>query len=195
MTYLTKEQTEKLMNAANDLVDLLVSWLDRGELTIEKIRSGVIADKLDNLEVIISDIKTCEEEIKVQPKQKIVAIDKEWIYQIIDQTTDFAKLLIDNHFKRASITSSNLKIEHKCKLIARACMGEGRDWWCGELTEPIKEYPLETHCLHLKTQFKDVVFLCNKADFQQLQLLGRSITGKLDETWVESMLKVINKNE
>ncbi len=85
--------------------------------------------------------------------------------------------------------------KHKCKLIARACMGEGRDWWCGELTETIKEYPLETHCLHLKTQFKDVIFLCNKADFQQLQLLGRSITGKLDETWIESMLKVIKRKD
>ncbi|MGD0340329.1 MAG: hypothetical protein ABSA76_01290 [Bacteroidales bacterium] len=87
---------------------------------------------------------------------------------------------------------NNLKPIHKCKLIAKACMGEGREWWCGELTEPVKEYPLETHCLHLKTQLKDIVFLCNRADFQQLQLLGRSVTGKLNESWMDSMMKVVS---
>jgi hypothetical protein len=94
--------------------------------------------------------------------------------------------------ERKSVEEINLKPNHKCRLVAKACMGQGREWWCGELIESIKEYPLETHCLHLKTQLKDVVFLCNKADFQQLQLLGRSITGKLNERWVIAMLKVVN---
>jgi hypothetical protein len=110
----------------------------------------------------------------------------------VEETID--EFMASEKFKEyASECTANLKIKHKCKLIARACMDKGRDWWCGELTEPIKEYTLETHCLHLKTQLKDVVFLCNKGDFQQLQLLGRSITGKLDESWIESMLKVIKR--
>ena len=87
----------------------------------------------------------------------------------------------------------NVKIthKHKCKRIATAKMDKGRDWWVGKLTEPVKEYPLETHCLHLKTQVKDVVFLCNKGDFAQLQLLGRVVTGQLNEEWIDSMLKII----
>ena len=85
---------------------------------------------------------------------------------------------------------ATIKHEHKCKIIARACMGEGRDFYVGELIEPVKEYPLETHCLHLKTQVKEVEFLCNKADFAQLQILGRSVTGQLNEQWIESMLKI-----
>ena len=69
-------------------------------------------------------------------------------------------------------------------------MGEGRSWWVGELTEKLTEYPHETHCLHLRTQFKDVTFLCNMGDFQQLQILCRAVTGKLDEDWIESMIKI-----
>ena len=80
---------------------------------------------------------------------------------------------------------------HKCKCLAKApSMGEGRSWWVGELTEKLTEYPHETHCLHLRTQFKDVTFLCDMGDFQQLQVLCRVVTGKLDDDWIESMIKI-----
>ena len=46
--------------------------------------------------------------------------------------------------------SQRLKPRHKCKRIAAALMGEGRDWWLGKLTEPVKGWPQETHCLHMK---------------------------------------------
>jgi hypothetical protein len=69
-------------------------------------------------------------------------------------------------------------------------MGTGRDWWIGKLKEPVKEHPLETHCLHLETQYKEVVFLCNMADFNNLTIMCRKVTGKLNEEWIEAMLKV-----
>ena len=81
--------------------------------------------------------------------------------------------------------------EHKCKCIAKApAMGEGRSWWVGELVEKIEKYPEETNCLHLKTQQKDVTFLCNRGDFEQLQVLCRCVTGKLNESWIESMITI-----
>lgn len=79
--------------------------------------------------------------------------------------------------------------EHKCKRMATApAMGENRDWWVGELLEHIPEYPVEKFCLHLKTPYKDVTFLCNEADFQQLQILGRCVTGVLNDSWMETMV-------
>jgi len=79
--------------------------------------------------------------------------------------------------------------EHKCECIAKApAMGEGRDFWVGKLTDKLPEHPEESYCLHMKTQFKDVTFLCNEADFQQIQILCMCITGKIDETWMESMI-------
>ena len=85
-----------------------------------------------------------------------------------------------------------VKIEHdhKCQCIARApAMGEGRDFWVGKLLEQVKEHPIETHCLHMITPYKEVTFLCNEADFRQLQLLCEA-TVKMDRKWIETMLKV-----
>lgn len=83
--------------------------------------------------------------------------------------------------------------KHKCSILAQACMGRGRKWWAGKLRERVKEFPAETHCLHLKTPLKDITFLCNEADFQQLQVLCRVVTGKLSETWINSMVKIVKK--
>lgn len=76
--------------------------------------------------------------------------------------------------------------EHRCKPIARAIMDEGRDWWIGELLEPIPEWPKETHCLHMKTPLKDVSFLCNAGDFEQLMVLGNVIVRLKSLSWLES---------
>ena len=84
---------------------------------------------------------------------------------------------------------------HKCEQIAKApSMGEGRSWWVGKLQENIPEHPEETHCLHLKTQLKDVTFLCNIGDFQHLQVLCMCVTGKLSDSWIDSMIK-LSKNK
>ena len=81
--------------------------------------------------------------------------------------------------------------QHKCNKIASApAMGEGRDWWIGKLIEPIKEYPEETHCLHLNTKLKSVTFLCNGADFRNLMILCRAVIGQPNENWMQSMLKI-----
>lgn len=81
--------------------------------------------------------------------------------------------------------------EHKCERIATAPgMSEGREWWVGKLKEKIPEYPQEEYCLHLKTPVKDVTFLCNEGDFAQLQILCMCITGKLNDVWIDSMIKI-----
>lgn len=88
-----------------------------------------------------------------------------------------------------------IKHKHKCKTIAIApAMGKGREWKVGKLIKKVPEHPNETHCLHLKTQYKDVTYLCNKADFQQLQVLCMCITGKLNEGWIDGMIE-ISKNK
>ena len=80
--------------------------------------------------------------------------------------------------------------EHKCKRIATCpSMGEGRDWWAGKLTEPVLEHPQETHCLHLKTQHKEVVFLCTKGDFSNLAVLAIAVYGKIASSWMESQVE------
>lgn len=79
----------------------------------------------------------------------------------------------------------SLKPEHRCEPIASALMGEDRDWWVGRLLEPVAEHPQETHCLHMRTPLKDVVFLVNEADFQWLTVLARAAIGPLNETWLE----------
>lgn len=89
-----------------------------------------------------------------------------------------------------------LKPKHKCEFIARAFMGENRDWWLGKLTEQVPEWPAETHCLHLKTPVKDVVFLCNSGDFQQLAVLIRHALGyEINENWMQSSLKMTADNK
>jgi len=44
-------------------------------------------------------------------------------------------------------------------------MGPGRNWWIGELLEPISGHPEEKWCMHITTPYKTVVFGMNLADF------------------------------
>ena len=71
-----------------------------------------------------------------------------------------------------------LKPYHQCKKIAHVTnMGEGRSWWMGKLTEPVADWPSETHCLHLKTPLKDIVLLVNVADMMALATLAQLAHG------------------
>ena len=82
-----------------------------------------------------------------------------------------------------------LKPKHKCRKLASALMSPGRDWWIGELLEPIPEWPKETHCLHMKTPMKDIVFLCNRGDFENLLVMSNVIIGLKNINWLNSVTK------
>jgi len=84
-----------------------------------------------------------------------------------------------------------IKHEHRCECIAIApSMGDGREWKVGKLIDKLDKYPEETHCLHLKTQYKDVTFLCNEADFRQLMILCRAVIEQPAESWMIAMLQI-----
>ena len=84
---------------------------------------------------------------------------------------------------------------HKCKKIASApFMAEGRDWWLGELEEPILGYPLETHCLHMITPAKSVVFGVMHGDTQALAIFAAVLQGSpINEQWQSSMMVAYRK--
>lgn len=82
---------------------------------------------------------------------------------------------------------------HKCIPLGRAHMMKGRDWWVGKLIEKLPEFPLETHCLHMKTELKDVTFLCNEADFIQLQALSMIVTGIITDRYLEGQMAAAKK--
>lgn len=119
----------------------------------------------------------------------------------IDRTHFIALRIPMLHVQKLSVTvagtySMFIKIEHphKCRCLAVApAMGEGREWKVGVLTEHLQEYPVETHCLHLKTQYKDITFLCNEADFRQLMILCRAVIPQPSENWLNSMVEMGQK--
>ncbi len=77
---------------------------------------------------------------------------------------------------------------HQCRCIARIHnMAPGREWWLGELTERVSEWPHETHCLHIKTPLKDIVLLCNIGDLQGLTVLCDIPFPVKNPTWKERM--------
>lgn len=99
---------------------------------------------------------------------------------------------VENRKLTAKLRAYERAVEHKCRPIGRALMGEGRDWWVGELLEPVKDWPQESHCLHMKTPVKDVVFLCNSGDFSNLLVLCHVVLGaKLNQDWIETQMKIM----
>jgi hypothetical protein len=80
---------------------------------------------------------------------------------------------------------------HKCRPVARLMMSPGRDWWIGELLAPIDGHPEETHCLHMKTPLKEVVYGINAADLQQLAVAARVVCGVIDPAWIEAMVGIV----
>lgn len=64
---------------------------------------------------------------------------------------------------------------HKCRKIAEShTCAEGREFWIGELLEPIEGYP-ETHCIHITTPFKSVVFGVNAGDAAIMAVAGQIV--------------------
>jgi len=78
---------------------------------------------------------------------------------------------------------------HKCKIIARVSpIGEGREALLGELLEPIPGYPSETHCLHVTTPAKKLVFGITAGDMAALAALAQIVHGyALNQTWLDAM--------
>ena len=65
---------------------------------------------------------------------------------------------------------------HKCKKIAHVThCGEGREFWVGKLTEPIEGFPTETHCLHIETPAKSVVFGINGGDIVIMAIVAQIV--------------------
>lgn len=85
---------------------------------------------------------------------------------------------------------------HRCREIARMspCM-EGRVVTLGELLEPLPDHPHETHCIHIATPLKSVVFGVCGADFEMLAvfgyLIGRPV---LNEHWMEAAAAKFRRN-
>jgi hypothetical protein len=81
--------------------------------------------------------------------------------------------------------------DHKCRAIAKAVpVGDGREIWVGELLNSIPGYP-ETHCIHVTTPVKKVVFGVNAADAAILSVLAQVIHGMpINPRWINSMVKV-----
>jgi len=85
--------------------------------------------------------------------------------------------------------------DHECTRIATApAMGPGREIWVGKLIRTVPEWEQETHCLHWTTPAKSIVFLCNVADFRNLEILARCVIGyPTDESWMQTMIKQAKK--
>ena len=78
---------------------------------------------------------------------------------------------------------------HKCRPIARAVHeSDGRETWVGELLEPIPDRPAETHCLHITTPLKSVVFGFNNGDIEQMAVLMQvAHGGPINPNWLNLM--------
>lgn len=83
---------------------------------------------------------------------------------------------------------------HKCKKILEAPnMGKDRYMWLGELLEPIPNHPEETHCLHIKSPYKQVVWGINLGDLEVCAVFAHAVhkeeTGKpINTNWLDRMV-------
>lgn len=87
-------------------------------------------------------------------------------------------------------------LNHKCRKIAEATMAEGREFWLGELLEPIPGYPSEKYCLHIKTHFKEVVFGLDghSGDAGAMAVMAQIMNSQpFNPHWLEIMEKYYRK--
>jgi len=78
--------------------------------------------------------------------------------------------------------------DHKCRKIAEARMGPGREEWIGILLEPIPGHEVETHCWHIITPYKSVVFGIVPEDMFVASVFAEIINKKpLNPKWVTRM--------
>ena len=78
---------------------------------------------------------------------------------------------------------------HKCKPLAVATnLAPGREIWLGELTESIEGYLNETHCLHITTPEKSVVFGINLGDALIFAVFAQILhEGPINQHWLNRL--------
>ena len=84
---------------------------------------------------------------------------------------------------------------HKCRKIAEAQpLDTGRELWLGELTEPYPGFEHETHCLHVTTPHKTVVFGVYRGDFDLLAVFGYILGGRkpITDRWLSRMADIFD---
>ncbi len=78
---------------------------------------------------------------------------------------------------------------HKCEKISEARMGPKREEWIGKLLEPIPDHEKETHCWHIKTPYKTVVFGIIPEDLYVAAVFAQELHGKpLNPRWLDRMV-------
>ena len=85
---------------------------------------------------------------------------------------------------------------HKCEIIAIVSLCErGREAKLGRLLRPIEGYPSETHCLHITTPAKQVVFGINLGDMAAMAVLAQIVHGQpFNQQWLDSMEEYYRHN-
>ena len=91
---------------------------------------------------------------------------------------------------------------HKCEPIAAVHnLGPDREWWMGRLLEPIPGHPEETHCLHITTPYKSVVWGVNAGDMNAYAILAQihfedssGLDQPINPNWIKSMASKYRKN-
>ena len=81
---------------------------------------------------------------------------------------------------------------HKCTKIADlswTCSPE-RAFWIGQLDEPLPGNEQETHCIHITTPYKSVVFGVNHSDAGFMAVAAQVLQGTpVNQRWIDSMEK------
>lgn len=94
------------------------------------------------------------------------------------------------------IKDSYLLKGHKCNKIAELKLAEGRKCWLGKLTEPLKDYPSEQFCLHIKTPLKEIVFGLHNSDAGWLACIAQMIhydEKPINSNWIKLTIEAAKK--
>lgn len=128
----------------------------------------------------------CTDQIKIagtpaKPKFLLEEIDGTSHFEVaFDDLDNLAGLVIDDPMEH-----------HNCKMIAKISpIAEGREIWLGKLLNKIPNAPKETHCLHITTPFKSVVFGIINGDMLALSALATIVNdGTISHNWLNMLAK------
>ena len=97
--------------------------------------------------------------------------------------------VFDNPANAMYLSEHDPVLGHRCTKIAESFQPDsGREIWLGKLIEPIAGEPQETHCLHITTPYKKVVFGINSADLLVYAVFAHLVYGKpINPAWLDRM--------